>query len=131
MLLGMSGSITYAWIAAGGALGSMARFWMGGWIAAIAGDRFPWGTLAINAIGSAVIGLVAGLTLEPGRLGWHPDVRIFLMVGICGGFTTFSAFSLQTLELLQRGQVTFAFGYTAVSIGLCLLAVWAGMILAR
>lgn len=122
---------TYGWIAAGGALGSMARFWIGGWIAEMAGDRFPWGTLSINVIGCAAIGLVAGLTLEPGRLGWHPEFRIFLMVGLCGGFTTFSAFSLQTLELLQRGQVTSAFGYVALSVVLCLLAVWAGMILAR
>ena len=127
----MNGAATYAWVAAGGALGSVARFWLGGWIAAMAGDRFPWGTLAINVLGSAVIGLVAGLTLEPGRLGWHADFRIFLMVGICGGFTTFSAFSLQTLELLQLGEVVPAFGYVALSVSVCLIAVSAGMTLGR
>lgn len=77
-----AGIATYAWVAAGGALGSMARFWMGGWVAGVVGVRFPWGTLLINGLGSAVIGLVAGLTLEPARLGWHPDYRIFMMVGI-------------------------------------------------
>jgi CrcB protein len=127
----MNGVATYAWVAAGGALGSMARFWMGAWLAGLVGARFPWGTLLINMIGAGVIGLVAGLTLEPARLGWHPDFRIFLMVGICGGFTTFSAFSLQMLELLQLGQAAAAAAYSVVSVMLCLGMVWGGFLMAR
>ena len=125
----MNGIATYAWVAVGGGLGSMARFWMTGWVAGLTAGRFPWGTLAINVLGSLVIGVVAGLTLTPARLGWHPDLRIFLMVGICGGFTTFSAFSLQTVELLQGGDFGAAFGYIAGSLVLCLATTWAGILL--
>jgi CrcB protein len=85
----------------------------------------------INILGSFVIGVVAGLTLAPARMGMHPDLRIFLMVGICGGFTTFSAFSLQMLELLQAGDVVPALVYGAGSVLLCLLFVWCGWWLGR
>jgi CrcB protein len=88
---------TWLAVASGGALGSLARYWMTGAVAALTGPRFPYGTLLINILGSFVIGVVAAMTLTPSRMGMHPDLRIFLMVGICGGFTTFSAFSLQTL----------------------------------
>ena len=107
------------------------RFWMTGWAAGLGLGRFPWGTLLINVLGSLVIGVVAGLTLTPERLGWHPDMRIFLMVGICGGFTTFSAFSLQVVEMIHLGDLGPAFGYVAGSVLLCLGATWAGMLLAR
>ncbi len=122
-----------AWIAValGGALGSMARFWMTGAVAALTGPRLPWGTLLINILGSFVIGLVAGVTLSPARIGMHPDIRIFLMTGICGGFTTFSAFSLQTLELLQSGDVIPAFGYAISSVILCIAATYGGWLLGR
>jgi CrcB protein len=122
---------TYFWVAFGGPIGSVARFWLTGAVAALTGPRFPWGTLLINVTGSFVIGLVAGLTLTPERLAWHPDIRIFLMTGICGGFTTFSAFSLQALELLQDGEMAAAFGYIGGSAVLCLAGVWAGVALAR
>ena len=118
----------YLAVAAGGAIGSVARFWMTG---AMAGPRFPWGTLLINSLGSFVIGLVAGMTLTPARMGMYPDLRVFLMTGICGGFTTFSAFSLQTLELIQTGDLAPAFGYILGSVALCLLAVWGGWLLGR
>ncbi len=121
----------YLAVAVGGAIGSVARFWMTGAMTALTGARFPWGTLAINILGSAVIGLVAGITLTPARMGMHPEVRIFLMTGICGGFTTFSAFSLQTLELIQAGDVAPAMGYIAASVALCLLAAWGGWLLGR
>jgi CrcB protein len=127
----MNGLATYAWVAVGGGLGSMARFWMTGWVAEWADGRFPWGTLLINSLGSLVIGVVAGLTLTPARIGWHPDVRIFLMAGVCGGFTTFSAFSLQSVELIQGGDVGAAFFYVAASVVLCLAATWAGMLLVQ
>ena len=125
----MNGIATYVWVAVGGGLGSMARFWMTGWVAGLTAGQFPWGTLAINVLGSLVIGVVAGLTLTPARLGWHPDMRIFLMVGICGGFTTFSAFSLQTVELLHGGDFGAAFGYIVGSVVLCLAATWGGILL--
>jgi CrcB protein len=122
-----------AWIAVavGGALGSVARFWMTGAMTALTGPRFPWGTLAINVLGSFVIGLVAGVTLTPARVGMHPDLRLFLMTGICGGFTTFSAFSLQTVELLQGGDVVPALGYAVGSVVLCLVATYCGWLLGR
>jgi CrcB protein len=104
---------------------------MTGAVAALTGTRFPYGTLLINILGSFVIGAVAGLTLTPARMGMHPDVRIFLMVGICGGFTTFSAFSLQTLELIQTGDVIPAALYAAGSVVLCILFVWLGWWLGR
>ena len=97
----------------------------------LTGPRFPWGTLLINVLGSLIIGLVAGLTALPARVGVHPDVRVFLMVGVCGGFTTFSAFSLQSLELLQAGEAASALGYMAGSVLLCLIAVGAGWLLGR
>ena len=121
----------YLAVAVGGAIGSVARFWMTGAMATLTGPRFPWGTLAINILGSFVIGLVAGFTLTPARMGMHPDLRIFFMTGICGGFTTFSAFSLQTLELIQTGDLVPAFGYILGSVALCLLAVWSGWLLGR
>ena len=121
----------YLAVAVGGAIGSVVRFWMTGAMTAMTGSRFPWGTLAINILGSLVIGLVAGITLTPARMGMHPDVRIFFMTGICGGFTTFSAFSLQTLELIQTGDLAPAFGYILGSVALCLFAVWGGWCLAR
>ena len=118
--------LTWIAVASGGALGSLARYWMTGAVAALTGPRFPYGTLLINILGSFVIGVVAGVTLTPARMGMHPDLRIFLMVGICGGFTTFSAFSLQTLELLQTGDIVPAALYAAGSVVLCVLFVWFG-----
>ncbi|MSP02136.1 MAG: fluoride efflux transporter CrcB [Acetobacteraceae bacterium] len=127
----MAGPLTWAAVAAGGALGSVARFWMTGAVATLTGPRFPYGTLLINVLGSFVIGVIAGITLTPERMGMHPDVRIFLMVGICGGFTTFSAFSLQTLELMQAGDMVPALLYVAGSVVLCLALVWCGWWLGR
>jgi CrcB protein len=122
-----------AWIAVavGGALGSMARFWLTGAMTALTGPRFPWGTLLINVLGSFVIGLVASITLTPARVSMHPDIRIFLMTGVCGGFTTFSAFSLQTLDLLQTGDVAPAFGYAISSVVLCVAGTYCGWLLGR
>ena len=109
----------YVAVAVGGALGSVARYWM---TAILAGPRFPWGTLAINVLGSFVIGLVAGYSLTPDRVGLHPTLRIFLMTGICGGFTTFSAFSWHTIALLQKDQPGTALANVLLSVSLCLAA---------
>jgi CrcB protein len=127
----MASPLTWLAVASGGAIGSMARFWMTGAVAALTGPRFPYGTLLINMLGSFVIGAVAGLTLTPEKVGLHPDLRVFLMVGVCGGFTTFSAFSLQTLELLQSGDVMPAMFYIAASVVFCILFVWFGWWLGR
>jgi fluoride exporter len=123
--------LTWLAVATGGALGSLARFWMTGAVIALTGPRYPIGTLLINVLGSFVIGAVAGVTLTPARMGLHPDLRVFLMVGICGGFTTFSAFSLQTLELMQNGDNTAAALYVAASVILCVLFTWFGWWLGR
>jgi CrcB protein len=127
----MGTSTTWLAVAAGGALGSLARFWLAAGMAELTGPRFPWGTLLINVLGSLVIGLVAAVTLTPARVAMHPDLRVFLMVGVCGGFTTFSAFSLQTLELMQAGDIAPAAGYIVGSVVLCLAAVWSGWLLGR
>jgi CrcB protein len=127
----MGTATTWLAVAAGGAIGSLARFWLAAAMTALTGPRFPWGTLLINVIGSGVIGLVAAATLVPARVPMHPDLRTFLMVGVCGGFTTFSAFSLQTLELLQSGDIAPAAGYIVGSVVLCMLAVWGGWLLGR
>lgn len=120
---------SWMWVALGGALGSVARFWLATAVAALTGPQFPWGTLLINVSGSFVIGWFGALTGSRGALSVSPDIRIFVMVGICGGFTTFSAFSLQTLELLQSGALLSAGGYILGSVALCLLAVWIGALL--
>jgi CrcB protein len=117
---------TWIWVALGGALGSMARFWLGAAVANLTGPQFPWGTLLINILGSFVIGLFGALTGTRGPVGVPSDIRIFVMVGLCGGFTTFSAFSLQTLELMHAGEVLWAGASILGSVVLCLLAVWAG-----
>lgn len=127
----MAGALTYLAVATGGALGSVARFWLTGAITALTGPWFPWGTLLINVVGSCVIGIVAGISLTPDRVGLHPDLRIFLMTGVCGGFTTFSAFSLQTLELIESGELLAAAGYIVGSVVLCLVFVWVGWKLGR
>jgi CrcB protein len=127
----MGSPTTWLAVALGGALGSLARFWLTGAMGVLTGPRFPWGTLLINVLGSFVIGLVAGVTLTPVRVAMHPDMRVFLMVGICGGFTTFSAFSLQTLELLQSGDTWPAAGYVVGSVLFCIAAAWLGWLLGR
>jgi CrcB protein len=121
----------YVAVAVGGAMGSVARFWLAGVMTALTGPRFPWGTLLINVLGSLVIGLVAAATLTPERIAMHPTMRVFLMTGVCGGFTTFSAFSLQTLELMQAGELVPAFGYAIGSVVLCVIATYCGWLLGR
>jgi CrcB protein len=122
--------ITYLWIALGGALGTVARYWMTNAVAALTGPLFPWGTILINIIGSFIIGLVAHMTTPVGRVPIPFDMRAFILVGICGGYTTFSAFSLQTLELARTGHWFQAGGNIVLSVVLCLIAAWAGYALA-
>ena len=121
--------ITYLWVALGGALGSVARYWMTNAVAALTGPRFPWGTIAINVLGSFIIGFVAFLTTPVGRVSISFDIRAFILVGICGGYTTFSAFSLQTLELMRSGHWLEAGGNILLSVAACVFAAWTGYML--
>jgi CrcB protein len=121
---------TYLWIALGGALGSMARFWLAAFVAEIMGPQFPWGTILINILGSFIIGFFATYAGPSGRVVASFNARAFVMVGICGGFTTFSAFSLQTLDLARESHWAQAGGNIVLSVVMCLLAVWAGHALA-
>ena len=120
----------YLLIALGGALGSVLRFFLAGVIASRFGDTFPWGTLVINITGSMAIGLVFALTAPNGRWPAGNAFSLFLMTGICGGYTTFSAFSLQTLVLAREGDWRRAGAYVVSSVALCLAGVWLGYVAA-
>ena len=114
----------------GGALGSMARYVCSLALARWLGETFPWGTLFVNATGSFVIGFFFALTAVGGRLLVSPDWRLFVTVGFCGGFTTFSSLSLQTLTLLRDGQERLAGLNAFGSLALCMLTVWLGFVCA-
>jgi len=114
-----------AWTALGGALGSVARYWVAIW-ALPASRSLPWGTIGINVAGSFLIGFFGTLTLAGGRHPLPETARLFVMVGFCGGFTTFLSFSLQTLDLLRIGAWDRALVNIALSVLLCLGSVAAG-----
>ena len=120
----------YLWIAVGSALGGMARYWCSGIAAKLVGETFPWGTLFVNILGSLIIGFFATLTGPDGRILVGSTTRLFVMVGFCGGYTTFSSLSLQTLNLIHDGEFLYAGLNIAASVVLCLLAVWLGHVLA-
>jgi len=118
--------MTYLMVASGGALGSVLRFWLGSLVGQKAGAPF-WGTLFVNVSGCFLIGLLGNLRENgPGEFD-----RYFLMVGVMGGYTTFSTFSLQTLELFQAGSIGLAVLNVALSLVLCLLGVWLGWLAGR
>jgi fluoride exporter len=120
----------YLWIGLGSALGGMARYWCSVASVRLVGPAFPWGTLFINVTGSLAIGFFAALTGPDGRLLASPTARQFVMAGLCGGYTTFSAFSLQSLNLMRAGEWLGAGGNIFLSLVLCLLAVSLGHALA-
>ena len=120
---------SYLWVATGGALGSVARFWLSGLIDQ-RGETFPWGTMVVNVTGSALIGVLAALSEPEGRWLVSSELRQFLMIGLCGGYTTFSSFSLQTLTLARDGEWLYAVANALLSVILCLLGVWLGSNLA-
>ena len=117
---------TYFAIALGSALGGVGRYWCSGFVARHIGETFPWGTLFVNIVGSLLIGLFATLTAPEGRLLVGPTARQFFMLGVFGGFTTFSSFSLQTLNLVQDGEWVQASAYIGASVVFCLIGVWGG-----
>jgi CrcB protein len=111
-------------VAAGSALGGVLRFLMVPWAQRFFATGFPGGTLVVNLVGSLVIGLVLRLAVEPAVIS--PETRVFLTVGICGGFTTFSAFSAESMELVQSGQYARAGLYILASVSFCLIASFTG-----
>jgi CrcB protein len=121
---------SYLWIAIGSALGGMGRYWCSGMAARLFGETFPWGTLIVNVVGSFIIGFFATLTGPDGRVYVNSVARQFVMIGICGGYTTFSSFSIQTLNLMQDGEWVRAGSNIGFSVVLCLVAVWLGYLLA-
>lgn len=116
-------------IAAGGALGAVCRYGMARWVQQITGLAFPAGTLTVNAIGSFVMGFATVWMLERSALG--PGARLFLLTGVLGAFTTFSAFSVETLSLVEARLTGQAALYVAVSVVMCLAMAWLGMMLGR
>ena len=120
----------YLWIMVGSALGGASRYWCSGFFANHFGETFPWGTILVNIFGSFIIGFFATLTGPDGRLLVSTEVRQFVMVGFCGGYTTFSSFSLQTLNLVRNDEIVHASANVGVSVFSCLLAVWLGHIAA-
>lgn len=120
---------TCIFLAIGGAIGTLARYGISLWALPIS-KELPIGTLIINVVGSFIIGFFGTLTLAHGKFPISENVRLFVMVGLCGGFTTFSAFSLQTLDLLRNGAVIRAMLNIFLSIMLCMCAVALGHIIA-
>lgn len=121
----------YLVVMLGGALGSALRMFASQWMSDHVTATFPLGTLFVNVTGSFVIGIFGGLTEPDGPLLVHPLVRQGVMVGVCGGYTTFSSFSIQTLELARDGEWLYAGANVLLSTALCLVAVWLGLISAR
>lgn len=113
------------YVALGGALGSVARFWISRLMESMPASAFPWATLVVNITGSFLIGILFVAIIERAILA--ADLRYLLMVGLLGGFTTYSAFSLETMLMLDRGQLLFASGYVLATVMGCLAAVWSGI----
>ena len=116
-------------IAAGGATGSVLRYWMSNGVHVFLGRGFPYGTLAVNLLGSFIIGLLYVLLYE--RLEAGPEWRAFLIIGVLGGFTTFSSFSIETMNLIEAGEQLKAGINILLSVSICISACWLGMIWAR
>ncbi len=112
----------------GGGIGSVLRYLMSGWVYSIWGSNFPYGTLSVNIVGSFVIGFF--LTLAEDKFLVTPDIRVFVAIGIVGGFTTFSTFTFETFKLLKNGSLLIGGLNIVVSMTLALIAVWFGSILA-
>ncbi|MDH5545325.1 MAG: fluoride efflux transporter CrcB [Gammaproteobacteria bacterium] len=116
-------------IAAGGALGAMGRYGVSQGVHSVLGRGFPYGTLTANVLGSLLIGVLFVFLVE--RIDASPEWRAFLVVGFLGAFTTFSSFSLETMNLLTQGEAGKAMLNVVLSVSLCLVATWAGILLAR
>lgn len=111
-------------VAVGGLVGSVARYWLAGWVQSVHGAEFPVGTLVVNVLGSFAIGALMTLSLERGMIG--PEMRLLLTTGFCGGFTTMSTFSYETMALLRDGGTAGALGNIGLTLATCMLATWLG-----
>jgi fluoride exporter len=120
---------TILFVAAGGSVGAVLRYLISGWVYQLLGHGFPWGTLVVNAVGSLLMGMVFFLFSE--RIMISPDLRMAILVGCLGAFTTFSTFSIETMNLIESGANFLALLNIIVSVVLCISAVWLGMWLAR
>jgi CrcB protein len=116
-------------VGAGGAIGSILRYLVGLWTVHRFGAGFPWGTLGVNITGSFLIGVLAEVIMR--KFGASPEMRVFLITGVPGGYTTFSAFSLDAITLFERGDVMLSVIYVVASVALSLLAVFSGLALMR
>jgi len=116
-------------IAGGGALGALGRFWVSSGVYRLLGREFPWGTLAVNVLGSFLMGMLFVLFIE--RLAAGSEFRSAVLVGFLGAFTTFSTFSMETLVLMEEGYLGRAFLNMLVSVLICLIACWGGALLGR
>ena len=125
----MTDSQRFFLVALGGVVGCVARYWLSGVVQRLGDHGFPSGTLAVNIVGSLIIGIVMTLSLERGLV--DESLRILLTTGFCGGFTTMSTFSYETFALLQDGEHLLAFANTGVTFAACLGAVWLGSVIAR
>jgi len=121
--------MSYLWVTIGSAIGGLLRYAISRWTMDLS-MKFPFGTVFINVLGSFVIGYFGTLTLQSGKYPVSDNLRLFVMVGLCGGFTTFSSFSLQTFDLLRMGAWGRALANVALSVILCIAAVGAGHLLA-
>jgi CrcB protein len=118
-----------AFIAAGGAAGALMRYWMSNGIYALFGRGFPYGTLTVNVVGSLLMGFCYVFMIE--RMDVSVEWRAALMIGLLGAFTTFSTFSIETLNLLESGEQMKAALNILLSVTLCILGCWLGMIVGR
>ena len=116
-------------IAIGGAVGSVLRYWLSTWVYALAGRGFPYGTLVVNVLGCLVMGVLFVLLVE--RMGENSLLRAGLLIGVLGGFTTFSTFSIETFNLIEQGAWLRAVTNSVASLVLCIGATWGGVIIAR
>ncbi len=116
-------------IAAGGATGALLRFWVSTGVYAVLGKGFPYGTLAVNVLGSLLMGFLYVLLLE--RVTVNGDLRAFLLIGLLGAFTTFSTFSIETLNLFEQADVFKAGMNILISVVACMIAVWLGVLAGR
>lgn len=119
----------YWMVGLGGFLGSILRFWLGGYISNRMGARFPYGTFVINITGSFLIGLLVTLLSE--RTHWSPNLRYLILIGFIGGYTTFSAFELETFQSFRDGEFLFAFLNVTLSVAVGFIAVWLGVVAGR
>lgn len=117
------------YIAAGGAIGAVLRFGVSNGVYGMFGRNFPYGTLVVNVLGSLLIGVLSILFIE--RYTLNPEVRAIFIIGILGAFTTFSTFSMETFNLLENGEFFKALLNILLSVTLCLVATWAGVLLGR